>query len=149
VTEAPSAPRIRPKSRRPTRLDWPDPQEAEVVVGVGMGFKRRENIAPALELAKILKAAVAATRNVVLRGWLPYRVQVGVSGKAVTPRVYLALGIRGDINHVVGIRRAKHIAAVNINPRAEIFKIADVGVVGDVNAVVPLLVERLKRRMDE
>jgi len=76
-------------------------------------------------------------------------VQVGVSGKAVAPRVYLALGIRGDVNHVVGIRRAKRIAAVNISPRAEIFKIADTGVVGDVNAVVPLLVERLKRRMGE
>ncbi|MEM1597784.1 MAG: FAD-binding protein [Pyrobaculum sp.] len=142
VLEIKARPRMRTTSRTPRASEWPDPQEAGVVVGVGRGFKKPENLKPALDLAKALGAAVAATRNVVLAGWLPYRLQVGVSGKAIAPLAYLALAIRGDVNHVVGIRRARHIAAVNINPRAEIFKIAELGVVGDVNKIVPLLLER-------
>jgi electron transfer flavoprotein alpha subunit len=95
----------------------------------------------AVELAQLLGGAVAATRNVVLAGWLPYHVQVGVSGKAIAPRLYLALGISGDINHLVGIRRAKHIAAVNINKHANIFKAANLGVVGNAVKISQLLIE--------
>jgi Electron transfer flavoprotein, alpha subunit len=137
-------PRLRFKAREAARWELPDPREAEVVVGVGMGLKRRENAAYAVELAKLLGGAVAATRNVVLAGWLPYYVQVGVSGKAIAPRLYLALGIRGDINHLVGIRKAKYIVAVNINRHADIFKAADLGVVGDAIKISQLLIELLK-----
>jgi electron transfer flavoprotein alpha subunit len=144
VIEMRIEPRLRFAAREAARWELPDPREAEVVVGVGMGLKRRENVAYAVELAKLLGGAVAATRNVVLAGWLPYHVQVGVSGKAIAPRLYLALGIRGDINHLVGIRRAKHIAAVNINKHADIFKAANLGVVGDAVKISQLLIELLK-----
>jgi len=137
-------PRLRFKAKEAARWELPDPREAEVVVGVDMGLKRRENVAYAVELAKLLGGAVAATRSVVLAGWLPYYVQVGVSGKAIAPRLYLALGIRGDINHLVGIRRAKYIVAVNINRHADIFKAADLGVVGDAIKISQLLIELLK-----
>lgn len=144
VEEVRLEPRYRPMARRPVELGFPDPQEASVVVGVGMGFKRAENLTPALELARLLGAAVAATRPVVLRGWLPYQLQVGVSGKAIAARAYLALGIRGDMNHLAGIRRVRRIAAVNLSPHAEIFRVAELGVIGDVNKVVPLLLEMAK-----
>ena len=119
----------------------PDPREAEVVIGVGMGLKRRENVAYAVELAKLLGGAVAATGNVVHAGWHPYHVQVDVSGKAVAPRLYSALGIKGDVNHLVGIRRAKHIAAVKINKCADIFRSANLGVVGNAVKISQHLIE--------
>jgi electron transfer flavoprotein alpha subunit len=134
-------PRLRFAAREAARWELPDPREAEVVVGVGMGLKRRENVAYAVELAKLLGGAVAATRNVVHAGWHPYHVQVDVSGKAIAQRLYLALGIRGDVNHLAGIRRAKHIAAVNINKCADIFRAANLGVVGDAVKISQLLIE--------
>ncbi len=145
VKELRVEPEIRFVGREAARWELPDPRDADVVVGVGMGLKRRENVAYAIELAKLLGGAVAATRNVVLAGWLPYYVQVGVSGKAIAPKLYLALGVRGDINHLVGIRRARYIAAVNISRHAEIFKMADFGVVGDAVKIAELLVDLLRR----
>ncbi len=134
-------PRLRFAAREAARWELPDPREAEVVVVVSMGLKRRENAAYGVELAKLLGGAVAATRNVVHAGWHPYHVQVDVPGKAIAQRLYMALGIRGDINHLVGIRRAKHIAAVNINKHADIFKEANLGVVGDAVKISQLLIE--------
>lgn len=131
-------------AREAARWELPDPREAEVVIGVGMGLKRRDNVACAVELAELLGGAVAATRNAVPAGWILYHVQVGASGKAVAPHLYLALGVGGDLNHLVAIRRAKYVAAVNINKHADIFKAANLGVVGDAVKISQLLIELLK-----
>lgn len=134
--------RISILARRPVDIGLPDLEGAEVVIGVGRGLKRRENVELAIALAKKLGAAVAATRNVVLAGWLPYKVQVGVSGRAIAPKLYIAFGVSGHINHLVGIRNARYIVAVNVNRHADIFKVADLGVVGDALQIIPILLER-------
>lgn len=128
----------------------PDLEGADIVIGVGKGFRRIENIRLALDLAEALTAAtnlrvaVGATRDVVFAGWLPRRVQIGVSGRAIAPRLYIAIGISGHVNHIVGIRNSKYIIAINRDPRAPIFRISDLGVVGDLMKIIPILTQRLR-----
>jgi electron transfer flavoprotein alpha subunit len=116
---------------------------AEVVVGLGMGIGE-ENVPAAQQLAASIGASICTTRNVVHSGWLPHHIQVGISGRAIAPQVYLAVGIRGAFNHTVGIQKAGVILAINRNHRAAIFRAADYGIVGDWNEFLPPLVEAIR-----
>jgi len=118
--------------------------EAEFIVSVGRGIDEEANLELVEELADALDATVAASRPIVDNGWLPKNRQVGQSGAVVTPKVYLALGISGAVQHVAGMKGAETIIAVNTDPDAPIFDIADYGVVGDLFEVVPELIERFE-----
>ena len=121
-----------------------DLTQAERIVSVGRGIKEPEKIAVAKELADALQAELAASRPICDAGWMPFERQVGSSGQTVAPKLYLALGISGAIQHVVGMKGARTIVAVNKDPEAPIFEIADYGIAGDLFEVVPELVKVLK-----
>jgi len=142
-------------SSRVKRLDFqPGDQEhgiqdADAVVAVGRGIKKAENIPLARSLADSLGAALGATRDVVDRGWLSYPHQIGLSGKTVTPKLYLGIGASGSIQHLAGMQTAETIVAINNDPEAQLFRVADFGIVADLFEVVPVLVERInKARQD-
>lgn len=118
-------------------------QDADAVVTVGRGIKKGENIPLVEELAHALGAALGATRDVVDRGWLSYPHQIGLSGKTVTPKLYVGVGASGSIQHLAGMQTAETIVAINSDPDAQIFRVADVGIVADLFEVVPLLTEKL------
>ena len=118
--------------------------QAERIVSVGRGIKSEEHIALAKQLAEALGAEIAASRPICDAGWLPMERQVGSSGQTVAPKLYLALGISGAIQHVVGMKGARTIVAINKDPEAPIFEIADYGIAGDLFEVVPAIIEALK-----
>ncbi len=118
---------------------------AEVVVGVGMGVEQPENIERVKELARVLKAALCATRRVTDEGWMPRQLQVGLTGKTIEPRLYFAIGISGAPNHTVGLKRAGTVVAVNNDPDAPIFQRADIGLVGDWAALTPALTDAFRK----
>jgi electron transfer flavoprotein alpha subunit len=124
----------------------PSIEDADVIVAGGRGLGAPEGFALAEELAAALGGAVAATRAVVDAGWYPYATQVGQTGKSVSPKLYVALGISGAIQHKVGMQGSGVIVAVNKDPNAPIFDFADFGVVGDLHAVVPKLAELVRAR---
>ena len=117
---------------------------AEVIVSIGRGIGKEENIPMAQDLAKAIGGELASSRPVVDSGWLSAPHQIGSSGQSVSPKMYLALGISGAIQHVVGMKGSKNIVAINKDPEAPIFEIADYGVVGDVVEIIPKLSEALK-----
>lgn len=118
-------------------------EQASVVLGVGMGIGGPENLPTVYKLAEKIGATVAASRNVTDAGWLPKQVQVGLTGRAIAPELYIAVGLRGAFNHMVGIQKAGTIVAINNNPRHPIFQGADVGIVGDWQTYLPPLVDAL------
>jgi electron transfer flavoprotein alpha subunit len=126
--------------------EGPSIEDAEVVVAGGRGLGGPENFTLVEELAKALGGAVGATRAVVDAGWYPYSTQVGQTGKTVSPKLYIACGISGAIQHKVGMQSAGTIVAINKDPNAPIFEFSDLGVVGDVHQVVPKLTELVKQR---
>lgn len=123
-----------------------DLSSAERIVAIGRGIGDEGNLGLARELAAALGAELAASRPICDNGWLPLERQVGSSGQTVAPKLYLALGISGAIQHVVGMKGSGCIVAVNRDPQAPIFEIADYGIVGDLFEVVPALIEELRKR---
>jgi len=124
----------------------PSIEDADVIVAGGRGLGDPEKFSLAEELAKALGGAVAATRAVVDAGWYPYSAQVGQTGKTVSPKLYVALGVSGAIQHKVGMQGSNVIVAINKDPNAPIFEFADLGVVGDLHQIVPKLTELVRAR---
>jgi electron transfer flavoprotein alpha subunit len=124
----------------------PSIEDAEVIVAGGRGLLEPENFKLCEELAQALGGAVAATRAVVDAGWYPYSTQVGQTGKTVSPKLYVACGVSGAIQHKVGMQGSGTIVAINKDANAPIFDFADFGVVGDLHQVVPRLTELVRAR---
>ncbi|MFZ0662735.1 MAG: electron transfer flavoprotein subunit alpha/FixB family protein [Acidobacteriaceae bacterium] len=122
-----------------------DLSQAEIIVAVGRGIKEQKNLAIAEDLAKALGGELAASRPICDNGWLPLDRQIGSSGQTVAPKLYFALGISGAIQHVVGMKASRTIVAINKDPEAPIFEIADVGVVGNLFDLVPAITEEIKK----
>ena len=124
----------------------PSIEDADVIVAGGPGLGAPENFTLAEELARALGGAVGVTRAVVDAGWYPYSAQIGQTGKTVSPKLYVALGISGAIQHKVGMQSSGTIVAINKDPNAPIFEFSDLGVVGDVHEIVPKLTELVQQR---
>lgn len=122
-----------------------DLSKAEVIVAIGRGIKGKENIVLAEKLAEVLGGDIAASRPICDAEWLPIDRQIGSSGQTVAPKLYIALGISGAIQHLVGMKNSGTIVAINKDPEAPIFDIADYGIVGDLFEAVPVLTEELKK----
>ena len=122
-----------------------DLTKADTIIAIGRGIKGQEHIALAQQLADLLGGEIAASRPICDAGWLPIDRQIGSSGQTVTPKLYIALGISGAIQHLVGMKNASTIVAVNKDPEAPIFDIADYGIVGDLFEVIPVLTEEIKK----
>ena len=119
-------------------------EDADILVGGGRGLGEKDNFKLAEDLAEALGGAVAATRAVVDAGWYPYSTQVGQTGKTVSPKLYVACGISGAIQHKVGMQSSNVIVAINKDPNAPIFEYSDLAVVGDVHEIVPKLTELVR-----
>ena len=145
VTAEPGEVRTRPEDPFRESQRAVDLTAAELIVSVGRGIKEKENIPLVEELAAALGAELAASRPICDNGWLPMERQVGSSGQTVSPKVYIAVGISGAIQHLVGMKGAKTIVAINKDPEAPIFEVADYGIVGDLFEVVPALTEEVRK----
>jgi electron transfer flavoprotein alpha subunit len=119
-------------------------EDAEVIVAGGRGLSKTEGFALIKQLADLLGGSVGASRVAVDRGWQPYPRQVGLSGKTVAPKLYIACGISGAIQHLTGMQTARNIIAINTDPDAQIFQVADLGIVGDLFDVLPAVIEKLQ-----
>ena len=122
-------------------------EEADIIVAGGRGLKKGENFSMIKKLAETLDAAVGASRDAVDRAWISYPHQIGLSGKTVSPRVYIAAGISGAIQHLAGIKTSETIISINTDPDANLHKLADLGIVGDAFQVIPELQKRLETRL--
>lgn len=123
--------------------------EADIIVAGGRGMGSKEGFALVADLAKVLGGAVGATRSAVDADWIPYSHQVGQTGKTVCPKLYIACGISGQIQHLIGMQSSKVIVAINKDPDAQIFKVATYGIVGDVNELLPALTREFKRALSK
>ncbi|MCX8196264.1 MAG: electron transfer flavoprotein subunit alpha/FixB family protein [Acidilobaceae archaeon] len=137
---------VRLLERRPKEFSGIRIEDAQVVVGVGRGFRSKEDLKLAFELARALGGQVGATRPIATDlKWLPEDVWIGISGKRIAPKLYIAVGVSGAPQHMAGVSDAKVIVAINKDKSAPIFKYADYGIVGDLYKVLPALIARLKK----
>jgi len=127
----------------------PELTEAEIVISGGRGMKGPENYVILEAMGKVIGAAVGASRAAVDAGWRPHRFQIGQTGRTISPKLYLGFGVSGAIQHLAGMRTSKVIVAVNKDPEAPIFKIADYGLVADLFEVVPALTEEFKKLLEK
>jgi electron transfer flavoprotein alpha subunit len=141
VTEA----RMKPEAPFQEVKQAVDLSKADIIVAVGRGIKSKDNIALAEKLAEVLGADLAASRPICDAEWLPIDRQIGSSGQTVAPRLYIALGISGAIQHLVGMKNSQTIVAINKDPEAPIFDIADYGIVGDLFEALPVLTEEIRK----
>jgi electron transfer flavoprotein alpha subunit len=141
-----STKRVRILDRSVEASEGPKLEEAPVVVTGGRGMGGPENFGILQDLAALLGGAVGATRAVVDAGWMPYAMQVGQTGKTVKPNVYIACGVSGAMQHTVGMKGSKNIISINKDDEAPIFKLSDLGIVGDVHKVVPQIIEAVKAK---
>ena len=144
MTIDPSAIREKPEAPFQEARQSVDLSQAERIVAVGRGIKGQEHLPVVEKLAAAIGAELAASRPICDAGWLPMERQVGSSGQTVAPKLYLAVGISGAIQHLVGMKGSGTIAAINKDPDAPIFEVADYGIVGDLFEMVPAIVEALK-----
>ncbi len=142
---ADSAIRTRPQPPFKEAKQAVDLTQAEIIVAVGRGIKEQKNIELAKQLAEALGGEIAASRPICDAGWLPMDRQIGSSGQTVAPKLYLALGISGAIQHIVGMKGSRAVVAINKDAEAPIFEVADYGVVGNLFDIVPPLVEEIKK----
>jgi len=145
VTVDGAAIRQRPEAPFQEARQAVDLSQAERIVSVGRGIKGQEHLKIAQDLAKALGAEIAASRPICDAGWLPMDRQIGSSGQTVAPKLYVALGISGAIQHLVGMKGSRTIVAVNKDPEAPIFEIADYGIAGDLFEIVPALIAELNK----
>ncbi|MFP4481500.1 MAG: electron transfer flavoprotein subunit alpha/FixB family protein [Thermovirgaceae bacterium] len=138
--------RIEPLGREMSGEKDVNIQDQDVIVSGGKGMKKAEHFDMLLELASLLDGGVGASRAAVDNRWIGYPHQVGLSGKVVSPKVYMAIGISGSVQHLAGMQTAEFIAAINKDPEAPIFRVADLGLCGDLFDIVPRVVEALKAR---
>jgi len=131
---------------RPITDDTAHLSEATVAVCAGKGFKKKDNLKLAEELAHLLNGAIGATREAVDLGWLPYSAQVGLSGKTINPKLYIGAGLSGTVQHLAGMKTAEKIVAVNTDPEAQILKVADLGINGNLLDILPELISEIKNR---
>jgi electron transfer flavoprotein alpha subunit len=120
-------------------------EEAKIIVSAGRGCQDPINLNTVRELARKLGGVLAGSRAIVELGWIPHSLQVGQSGTTVSPNLYIAIGISGAVQHIVGMSASKKIIAINKDPDASIFKIADLGVVGDAQVILPKLISEVER----
>ncbi|MCK5114240.1 MAG: electron transfer flavoprotein subunit alpha/FixB family protein [Phycisphaerae bacterium] len=121
-------------------------EDADVVVAVGRGIKKADNLPVVQKLADSLDAALGASRDVIDRGWMSYPHQIGLSGKTVTPKLYVGVGVSGAIQHLAGMQTAENIVVINNDPDAQLFRVADIGIVGDLFEIVPVLTQKINER---
>jgi electron transfer flavoprotein alpha subunit len=125
--------------KEPKHSLFPPIEDKSIVIGVGRGIGSKENIDLVYEFAQSVNAAIACSRPIVDHGWLPSELQVGMSGKSIAPKIYVALGISGSVQHLTGIKGAELIIAVNKDEEAPIFQVAHVSLVGDIRTLLPEL----------
>jgi electron transfer flavoprotein alpha subunit len=130
----------------PDKEEGPNIEAADIVVAGGKGLKNKNNFALIEKIAAELAGAVGASRPPVDQGWMPYACQIGLSGKTISPALYIACGISGTIQHLAGIQTAKNIVAINNDPQAQIFQVADFGIVTDLFEFLPIFAQKLGKR---